>query len=81
MPSHSEYDAVQDAIPGLAEGGASEAAADAGAASVAQPEPEAEELLMEEEFDLADLMSEEIEDSGTKAERLAQIDAQLKVRC
>ncbi len=38
---------------------------------------------VEEEFSLDDIMGEDIEDAsggGTKAERLAQIDAQLKVR-
>lgn len=69
-------------VPGLAEGGSAGAAGDAPAAAAAEHEPESAADPVEEEFDLADLMAEEIEDSGaggTKAERLARIDAQLKV--
>ncbi len=53
------------------------AAADGTAAGAEAEEP------LEDEFDLADLMAEEIEDSGvggSKADRLAAIDVQLRVR-
>ena len=47
--------------------------------SIAETVPAADEAPVEEEFDLSDIMSEEVEDAGTSKEaRMREIEEQLK---